>query len=342
MKAVVKTAQGTGNVKLLDIDEPTPLPHEVKIEVKAAGICGTDIHLYYDEYPNNPPVVLGHEFSGVIAELGSSVTGLKIGDRVVAITAASTCGKCVYCRTSYPFLCSERKSIGSHVNGAFAKYLTIRADAVFKIPDNVDDYSATLCEPLSCCVHGVIESTGISAGDVVLVSGPGAIGILAAQVAKAEGGIVILCGRSQRSNPRLKLARELGIDYTINTQEEDINDLINKLTDGYGVDVAIECSGNESAANFCFDHLKKRGKLNLMGLYGKKVNLDTDKIVYKEINITSSFCTTPSSWEKSLFLLSLNKVKTSPLITHKLPLESWETAFKLHKNKEAIKIILEP
>src|SRR5438067_1258567 len=182
MKAVMKTAPGAGNIEVRDIAEPATPPGHVKIAVKAAGICGTDLHIYYDEYRSFPPVVLGHEVCGEIAEVGSGVERVRVGDRVTSETYASTCGSCRYCREGRVNLCPERRSIGSGANGGFAKYLVVPEHNIHLLPDNVSFEEGALSEPLACVIHSVLERSQVTPGDIAVITGPGAMGLLTLQV----------------------------------------------------------------------------------------------------------------------------------------------------------------
>lgn len=260
MKALIKLRKGDGNVEIHDAPEPVTGSGEVKIEVKATGICGSDIHIYHDDIkiPVKPPVIIGHEFSGIVTEVGENVKEIRVGDAVTSETAVSVCGVCRYCRTGNYNLCPHRLGIGYWINGAFTKYCVVPRERVHKLPKDVDFISAAMCEPLACCIHGVIELTGVTAGDVVVITGPGAIGLLTLQIAKAEGGKVGICGTSQ-DQKRLKLARGLGADVIVNIQKENADQIISDLTNGYGADVIFECSGNPKAANFGLDMVEKTG-----------------------------------------------------------------------------------
>ena len=341
MKAVVKFEKGIGNVEVREVPEPQVGKDEVKIEVKAAGICGTDIHIYYDEFQSNPPVVMGHEFCGVIREVGENVTEFKVGDRVTSETAAKVCGKCIYCRTGNYNLCPERKGLGYGVDGAFTRFCVVRKDIVHRLPDNVDFISGALCEPLSCAVHGVIEETEIRAGDVVVVIGPGPLGLLASQVAKVEGGYVIVLGLSV-DEKKLSLAKELGADLVINVEKENPEKTIKDITGGYGADVVLECSGSASGANLGLKLARKKGKFTQMGLFGKQIEIDFEQIAYKELKVTGFFTQKWTAWERALKLLSEGKVKTAPLVTEKLPLTEWKKGFESKEKGEGIKTILYP
>lgn len=341
MKALMKVSRGQEGVQLKNIDEPKPLPQEIKVQVHAAGICGTDIHIMNDEYKYRLPVVMGHEYSGIVVEVGAEVSEFKPGDRVVSLTAAVTCGKCKYCYEGLLMLCNDRLSIGSGVNGAFARYLTIPAHLAFKVPDRVSLDEAALCEPLACVVRSVIERGTVKAGDYVLVSGPGTIGLLAMQIAIASGGKVLVAGTSV-DKERMILASELGAASTIMVDKEDVMKKAEEFTRGKGFDVAFECAGVAPSADTCLRLLRKCGLYVQLGLYGRKIEFDHDLALIKEINITNSFASERTSWETALRMLENKQINVLPLISAKLPLEKWEKGFKMAINKEGYKILLYP
>ena len=340
MKAIVKTASGHGNVVLKEMPEPEPGAGQVKIKVGAAGICGSDIHIFDGDIkiPMKPPVIIGHEFAGTVHTVGEGVEGLAPGDRVTSETAASTCRTCRYCRTGQHNLCDNRRGIGYWIDGAFAEYCVVPAEKVHILPQKVDISSAALCEPLACCVHGVNELTGISAGERVLLTGPGPIGLLSMQLAKAEGGMVIVCGTS-RDEARLKKAVELGADIAVNIEKEDLNEVLK--TTGLP-DVVLECSGAPAAAELGLTLVRKGGKYTQIGLFGRPIEIDFEKIAYKELTVKGTFSQRWTAWHTALDLLSLGKVQTAPLISDILPLEQWEAGFEKHRNKQGLKILFKP
>lgn len=341
MKAVVKFKKGVGNVELQDVPEPRVGVDEVKIEVKATGVCGTDIHIYHDEFKSNPPVILGHEFCGVVKEVGTNVTEFKTGDRVTSETAHKVCGKCMFCRTGNYNLCPERQGIGYGVDGAFAKFCVVRKDLVHLLPDNVDYVSGAFCEPLSCAVHGVSEQTGIRAGEVVVIIGPGPIGLLSAQISKLEGAYVVVLGIFA-DEARLALAKKLGADRTVTIQKENPEEIIKDITDGYGADVILECSGNVSGAQLGLKLARKKGKFTQMGLFGKPITIDFEQIAYKELKVTGFFSHKWTSWEKAIKLLAQNKVQVKPLVTDEFTIVEWKKAFEKKEKGEGIKTVLYP
>jgi len=343
MKAVVKYAHGRGNVELRDVPEPSPRPDEVMIEVKAAGICGSDIHIFDEDIklPIKPPVIIGHEFSGVIAEVGSSVTKWKPGDRVTSETSVHVCGECIPCRTGNYNVCAEKRLIGYWFNGAFTKYCVVPSRLVYRLPDNVSFLSGALCEPLACCVNGVMEKTHIKPGDLVVIAGPGPIGLLSLQIAKSQSASVVLCGVS-RDEKRLRLGEELGADLTVNVEEENPWRIVSKMTNGAGADVFIDCSGSPNAIRMGFQLVRRGGQYTQIGLTGKPFNLDFDLVAYKELIVRGSLGQRWTSWKTALKMLSKGLVKTEPLISDVLPLSQWEIGFRKVRMKEGIKVILKP
>jgi L-iditol 2-dehydrogenase len=342
MKGLVKFARGDGFVELRDVEDTPPAANQVKVEVKASGICGSDLHIYHDEIkiPIRTPVVIGHEFSGVIVEKGAGVEDeIKIGDRVTAESNVETCGKCRYCRSEYYNLCSDRKVLGYWYDGCFARYCNVTK--VHKLPENVSFEAGALTEPISCCVHGVIEQTGISAGDFVAITGPGAIGLIATQVALAEGGTVMVCGTSMDTY-RLKLAEELGAHYILDVDEQDAIKRVRELTEGYGADVVLECAGSSSAARLALELVRKRGKYTQMGLFGRPIKIDFEKIAFNEIQVTGFISQRRPSWKRALSLMGRGVIQSERLISHRFPLDEWRKAFDLFEKKEGIKLILVP
>ncbi|GHS87610.1 alcohol dehydrogenase catalytic domain-containing protein [Synergistales bacterium] len=343
MKALMKYATGPGNMEIRDIPEPTPGPGQVKIEVKEAGICGSDIHIYHSDIaiPLNPPVVTGHEFSGVVVENGEGSKRFKPGDRVVSETAFHYCGVCDFCREGFYNLCVERRTLGYWFNGVFTRYTVVPEARVHAIPEGVDFTSAAMTEPLACVVHAIYDLTRIVASDVVLVSGPGSVGLMAAQIAKAHGATVVVSG-TDVDKDRLEMAKKLGADHTINVQKENLTEFLNGLTRGYGADVVLECSGSPFGTDAGLNAIKKRGWFTQIGLPGKKIEFDIEKVCYKELHFSGSLGSRNASWRKALELLGAGKVNVKPLVSDKLSILEWERAFKKFESKEGGKIFLLP
>ncbi len=342
MKAVMKVAKGVGNVALRDIPEPSPAARQVLLEVGAAGICGTDLHIFHDEFKTEPPVVLGHELSGRIVAVGSEIDERLLGSRVTTETYFSTCGVCRYCRGGAPNLCFSRRSIGSAVDGGFARYVVVPTANIHVLPDTVDLAAGALSEPLACVVHGVLGTPTTRPGDLAVIAGPGAIGLLTLQVVKAAGATVAVLG-TEADKARLGLARSLGADYTFDVGDETFADTLRSLTyGGYGADVVYECSGAGRAAQNLLNLVRRGGRYVQIGLFGKPVSWDADLIPYKELLVTGSNASTPAAWLRALALLAGGKVDTAPLISHRYLLDEWATAFDVFEQKQGVKLLLLP
>ncbi len=341
MIALVKTHSGPGNVKLKEVNEPTPGFGQVKIAVKYCGICGTDLKIKKGLAPSNPPVILGHEFCGEVHEIGEGVKNIKEGDRVVSETMAYSCGSCKYCQTGNYMMCDNRLSAGYGVDGGFAEFCVIREGALHKLPDNVSFELGALAEPLAVCVHFVIELSKLKLGEFVLVSGTGTIGLLAAFVAKKAGAHVILAGMSCDAK-RLKIGKEMGIDEVVNVEEENLLSVVKEITAGYGVDKAFECAGAVASVQNCIQSLRKCGVLTQVGLVEKLVPTDFNQISRKQLKIIGSFAHNWANWETSIHLLKNFGDIISKIISDKRPLEDWREAFKEMENRKAIKILLYP
>jgi len=335
LKALVKTKKGQGFIEIQEVPVPRCSPDEILIKVKAAGICGTDIHIWHDKMIYWPPVIMGHEFSGEIVEVGDNVKGWRRGDRVVAEPHTRACGVCYLCRSGNIHVCPHKRSIGWGIDGAFADYIKMPSNLLHKIPDNVSYEEATLSEPTAIVVNCILLTAGIRAGDIVVVEGAGTIGLLSGMVAKAAGAErVIVTGIEQDEELRLKTAKRLGLD-TINVEKENIEERILALSGGKGVDLVVEAAGVEASVNTAIKITKRLGKIAILGITGQeKVNVCWDEAVFKALDIKFCFSSTFDSWERSLSLMSKGVIKLSPLITHTASLEDWEKVFgELEKGK---------
>ncbi|PKG22057.1 zinc-binding dehydrogenase [Niallia nealsonii] len=341
MKAVSKLAPGYDNMSLVELEEPIASEDKIKIKVAYTGICGSDIHTFKGEYNSkNTPVVLGHEFSGIVVEVGQNVSKVQVGDRVTSETTFTTCGQCIYCQEKDYNLCPHRTGIGTQVNGSLADYVIAREESVHLIPDNVSLEAAALTEPIACCVHAALEKTTIHSDDKVLVFGPGPIGLLLCQVVKSQGAFVILAGITKDSK-RLELAKELGVDVVVDTLKEDLAEIIANYTDGYGADKVFDCSGAVPAVNQGLSLTKKKGTFVQVGLFANKKNeIDQESIIQREINYVGCRSQKPSSWNLALDLLASGKINTDKMITKVAELDDWRIAFETVMAGDEIKVLI--
>jgi len=341
MLALRKLAVGETRLVLQDLPDPEPRSGHVVIDVAAAGICGTDVHIRHDEYRSDPPVTLGHEVAGTIAALGDGVEGWRVGQRVTTETYFSVCGRCEHCRTGRPNLCARRRSIGSFEDGGFAARLLVPATNLHALPDTLAFPEAALVEPLACVVRGLIELNRLDAGDRVALTGPGPIGLLALQVAKAAGARTVMLGTAADA-ARLELAARLGADGVLTVEAAD--DLPATVTGMLGgpPEVVIECSGAAPAAAMLLSLVKKAGRFVQVGLYGKPIALDMDQVCYKELQVSGSFATAPSSWPRALALAGSGAVSLAAIVGATFPLREWERAFEAVAARIPGKVLLLP
>lgn len=342
MKAVTKLKAGYDNMALIDVDEPTVNDDKVKIKVAYTGICGSDIHTFKGQYNvRSSPVVLGHEFSGVVVEIGESVTKVQVGDRVTSETTFTTCGECIYCIEKDYNLCALRTGIGTQVDGSMAEYVIAREESVHVLTENISLEAAALTEPLACCAHAALEKTSIQPGDKVLVFGPGPIGLLLSQVVKAKGGIVILAGIT-KDKKRLELAQNIGIDKTIDILTQDLKGIVEAYTDGYGADKVFDCSGAIPAVNQGLQLTKKKGVFVQVGLFPEKMNkMDQEAIIQREIHYIGCRSQKPSSWKLALDLLDNGKINIDKMITKVVPLDEWRSGFETVMAGDEIKVLIQ-
>ncbi|MBX3749065.1 MAG: alcohol dehydrogenase catalytic domain-containing protein [Opitutaceae bacterium] len=343
MKALVKTQKGKGFLELRDVPEPQVKAGEVKIEIAACGICGTDVHVKHDEFPYWPPVTLGHEFAGTVVEVGPNCRSAKVGERVVAEPHNLSCGVCYLCRTGNTHICAAKRSPGWGVDGGMAKFICYPEKLLHRMPDGMTFDQAAVVEPTANAVTDVIERARITAGDFAVVIGPGPIGLLAAMVARAAGAReVVVIGTPADAALRLKKAKELGFT-TVNLGEANPVDVVMGLTGGIGADLVIECSGSPKAIPGTIDLVRKLGKICVIGLTGNRpVEVPWDKFSFKVVEVIFNLSTSYTSWDRTIALIHKGLVPAEKIITHRLPLAQWEEAFTAVENLTALKALLIP
>jgi L-iditol 2-dehydrogenase len=326
---LAKLAVGPGNVALAERPERAPGPGEVAIEVRGAGVCGTDLHIEADEFASTPPVTMGHEVSGVVEELGDGVDPGWLGARVVSETYYSTCGACEWCRRGRINLCPERRSIGSFVDGAFARRVIVPARNLHRIPDWLEEHAAALAEPLACVCHCLLEPPLAAPGDRVLVTGPGPVGLLAAQVGRASGGDVVVAGLPSDAQ-RLDAARELGLETVV--AGGDVGEC----------DLVIECSGSSGGATACLEAARRGARYVQIGVFGRRVTVPLDRIFEKELVVTSGFASTPRSWRRAMMLIESRSIVLEPLVSEVASLSEWQRVFTDLREGRGIKVVFDP
>lgn len=287
MKAGIKLNEGPGNFKVQEIPIPPIADREVLIQVKASGVCGVDVLIYEwaigKTFPAKTPLVLGHEVSGIVVELGKDVEGLTIGDRVT-VESMIGCGKCHYCRKGLTNLCCLRwEHIGITMNGSFAEYLKAPMEMVHPLPDNVSFESGALVEPLAIVVN-MFDRIKFMLGNTIVVIGPGTLGLLVIQAARSYGASQIIVLGLERDERRLLKARELGADITIATDREDPTDQVLDLTHGIGSDVVVESGGTPESFNKAIKITSGAGQIAILG-YSNYGELEPVRLARQEISV---------------------------------------------------------
>ena len=330
MKALRKLDFGKDLMDVKEVEKPQIInDDDVLIKVKAAGVCGTDIHIFNDEFTYYPPVTLGHEFSGVVEAVGSAVTRFKVGDRIVAEPHDKACMVCDLCRRGYWQICPEKRSPGWGKDGAFTDYLIMPEKLLHKIPEGVPFDVAALAEPLAIVTNYVSERVGIYLQDFVVVVGAGPIGILAALAAKENGASkVVMLGVDADEPLRFKTALALGVDRVVNVMKENAGEIVAGMTDGRMADVVIEASGNEKGIQSAFHIVRKCGRVCVIGLAGKDgVNVPWNTAQSKILDVYFNMSSSYTSWDSALRLMANTRYDLSKLITHRASISNWRAVF---------------
>ncbi|GEL09249.1 L-threonine 3-dehydrogenase [Salisediminibacterium halotolerans] len=342
MKAIVKNRPEKG-AELQEVPIPEIGDRDVLIEVKAASICGTDVHIYeWDQWSANrvkPPYVFGHEFAGVVVAKGRFVERVEVGDHVSAETHL-VCGYCPQCLNGQAHICANTEIIGVDRDGSFAEYVALRADNVWKNDPALPFSEASIQEPFGNAVHTVLSKD--VAGKSVAVIGCGPIGLMAVGIAKASGASQVLA--FDVNEYRLDLAEQMGATRTVDSLREDPVHAAKALTSGNGVNVVCEMSGSPQAIDQAFKMVTNGGHMAILSLPVKPVTLDiTNDIVFKGITVKGiSGRKMYETWQQTAGLLQSGQVNVKPLITHHFPLEDFHKGFELMLEGNCGKVVLYP
>jgi L-iditol 2-dehydrogenase len=342
MKAVVKYAPGAGNIDVREVAEPACGPGLVKVQVAFCGVCGTDLHVLHDTFRNYPPVILGHECAGTVAEVGPGVSGVAVGDPVTVLGAtAVTCGRCTYCRSGYFIFCPDRRGMGHGVDGAFARHLVVRPDQLYRLPDGMSLQAGALSEPFAAVVQAVTEITQVRLGETAVVSGPGPIGLLCVKLLAAEGIQTIVAGTSPDAD-RLAAAKRFGAAHVINVGERRLGEAVRDVTRGVGADAAFECSGHPDSVRGCLDSLRPMGRYTQVGICGREIQFPMDQVFYKQLTVRGSITYTAATWSRMMNIFAHSNLRLDELVSTTLPITEWRRAFDMVEDRSALKVLLYP
>lgn len=336
--SVVNFDARPGSVALRKLPKPVAGPSEVILEVKNVGVCGSDLHQWTSthSWPVNYPVVLGHEFAGVVHEVGSDVQRWQKGDRVVSETAAVVDAESPLSKVGLYNLDPSRKGFGYGVDGAMARYVAVPARCLHRIPDELSFEKACLTEPCSVAYNAVVNNASVRPGDRVIVIGPGTIGMLCALIAQLMGAEVAVVGLST-DRKRLDVAAAYGLHAIGGDASQWAKEL-----DGLGADCVIDSAGVSATLQQAIEWVRPSGQIVKVGWGPQPIGFSLDPIVQKNVRIQGSFSHNWPIWEKVIRLLATGKLDVSRIIGGVWPLTEWEEAFRQMKNGEVIKSILRP
>lgn len=340
MKAICKTEAASG-FTMKDMPMPVPKAHEVLIRVVYAGICGTDVHIYnWDEWSAGriaPPLIGGHEFIGIIEEIGEDVNYLTTGMRVSA-EGHITCGHCKFCRTGQGHICQDVKIIGVDIDGCFAEYITMPADNVWPVPDTIPDNYGAVFDPLGNAMHTVME-VPIS-GKTVLITGAGAIGLFAVAIAGAAGAARVIV--SEPNEFKRSLAEKSGNVSIINPLETDMIQAVRDMTGGLGPEVVLEMSGNARALTDSFRAVQNGGDVVILGIPAGDVAVNwAEDIIFKGIAIHAvNGRRMYDTWYQCQAFLENKSIDIGHVLTHEFDADDFEKGFEVIRSGEAAKVLL--
>jgi alcohol dehydrogenase/L-iditol 2-dehydrogenase len=341
--AVVQYALAPMAVELREVPVPEIGADDVLLAVGAVSVCGSDVHQAFNthSWPVNIPVTLGHEFGGTIAKLGSGVRGFREGDRVVSETAAVICGACAMCRSGRYNLCPTRKGFGYGVDGAMAEYVKVPGRCLHHVPDTLSFDLACLTEPHAVAYNAMCVNVTIRPGDVVVVLGPGPIGLLCARMAALSGANPLVMAGLTSDAERLETARRLGATHLVNAQVDDLEAIVRELSP-LGADVVCDASGSSRTLAAALSLVRPDGQVTKVGWSPEPLGVDLNPLVQKNVRLQGSFSHNWPIWERVLHLLASGLTGAEHIVGLRAGLPRWREAFDAMHEGRVIKSVLLP
>lgn len=333
---------GNGKFEVRDLVREKPGEGEVRVRVAACGVCGTDVHIYHGSKGSadvTPPVVLGHEFSGVVEEVGPGVDVVAVGDHVT-VDPNMYCGKCRPCRIGKKQLCTGLRAYGVNLDGGFAEACVVRQEQCYKVSKEIPLEFAAMTEPIACALHG-IDRSHIRHGDVVCVVGGGAIGLIMVQLAKMAGAAKVVV--SEPVAFRRGLALQLGADAAIDPVRENLSEGLREATGVCGADVVVECVGNRIALRQSIEICARGATLMVFAVHGvdEVAEIKPFDIFSKELTVTGSLIN-PDTHSRAADLISAGRLNLAPIITHSFGIDQVEKAILMQMGDESVKVLVKP
>lgn len=349
MQALVKYGTGPKETELREVPIPEIGENDLLIEVKAAGICGSDIAYDNGDHPDhlNCPVVLGHEFSGVVSKVGKNVKDWNVGDRVVSDNTGYVCGKCFACTTGQFLSCPDRKGLGYGMDGGFTDYVKITGDllsknpnTLFPIPEGVSFDEAAILDPICNAYKAIVQESKIMPGEDIAVFGVGPLGLFSIQIAKVMGCANIIAVGLSQDEERFKIAQKYGATHIIKSDCQDVVCEIDRITGGDKVALAVDAAGVNVVLHQAIDVVRTGGEIVKIGYDKRPYDYSLDNILDRGVGIKGHFGYDYQSWKNVMNLLVLGKVDLKGMISHHIRLKDWQKGFELVRSREAIKIII--
>jgi len=341
VKAAVLEGAKKGRLRIKDIPIPSVEDDQILVKVAACGVCHTDLHYIEHGVPTfkKPPIILGHEASGIIEAVGGEVTGWSQGQRVL-IPAVLTCGHCAFCRMGRENICANMTMLGNHIDGAYAEYVAVPAKDLLELPDSIPlEEASIIADAISTPYHAVKNRARVQPGDTVVVFGCGGVGMNAVQLAAAAGGYVIAVDVNER---KLEWAREFGAARTINASKvERVSKEIKKMTGG-GADIALEVIGNPRTIEEALECVRVGGRLCVVGYTPEAISVVAGKIMFKELEVVGSLGCRPLDYKPLIRMVEQGRIDIKRQVTHRFPLDELDKAFAVMKEGVSLRSIVVP
>ena len=341
--AVVQFDLKPMSVELREVPVPEIGADDVLLRVGAVSVCGSDVHQAHctHTWAVNVPVVLGHEFCGTVAHAGGAVKGFREGDRVVSETAAVICGDCELCRSGRYNLCPSRKGFGYGVDGAMAQYVKVPGRCLHHIPAHLSFELACLAEPHAVAYNTVCMNSHLRPGDLVVVLGPGPIGLLCARMAALSGANPLIVAGLRADAPRLDAARRLGATHTLSVEDASLDDVVRSIRP-LGADLVVDASGASRPLEAALKVVRPDGQVTKVGWSPAGLAIDTNPIVQKNVRLQGSFSHNYPVWERVIHLLAEGVTQAQTIVGMTTGLEEWREAFDAMHEGRVIKSVLMP
>lgn len=311
---------------------------EVLVKVTACGVCGTDLHIVEGSSRSSPPVVLGHEYAGIVADAGKESRGFSVGDHV-AVDPNISCGTCFYCRRGEVHLCARLRALGVDIDGGMAEFCIVPSSQLYHLPNTMAPEDAAFIEPLSCIVHG-IDRAQIRTGDTVVILGGGTVGLLLLQLATISGASRVII--VEPIEWKRTIATRVGAHVALDPNAVDVFESVRDLT-GEGADVVIECAGRPETVALSLKLARRGGTVEWFGVcpLGETVPMEPNNVYFKELTIVGSYVN-PHTFNRSIALIAAKKINFKDFVIHKFPLDGVHEALRALAEGKTIKSLIVP